>query len=129
MKKKRRVFSVICHIFLFSCLLHYFSCSYLYASENTSQLELYCSSDIAMDLDSGNILYGHDIHKKIYPASTTKILTCILVLENAKQNDTTIISEEVMKSIPEGSSIMGIKEGELYTVEDLLYGLMLPSRK
>ena len=48
---------------------------------------LYCKNDILMDLDSGNILYGKNIDERIYPASTTKILTAILTIENLDLKD------------------------------------------
>lgn len=111
----------------------YFFNSYIYASQNNidnvknTNLELFCNSGLAMDFETGNVLYSNNATKKIYPASTTKILTCIIAIENMNLNDTTIISNKVIKNTPSDSSIMGIKSGELYTIEELLYGLMLPS--
>lgn len=89
--------------------------------------DLYCKNDILMDLDSGNILYGKNIDERIYPASTTKILTAILTIENLDLKDKIIVSQEAYNLIPYESSVMGVKPGEIYTAEDLLYGLMLPS--
>lgn len=104
----------------------------IYANEQIenkelSSIDLYCNSGIAMDFDTGNILYNNNCTKKIYPASTTKILTCIIALENLELDDTTVISRQVIQNTPIDSSVMGIKVGELYTIEELLYGLMLPS--
>lgn len=89
--------------------------------------ELYCQSDIAMDLDSGTILYGKNHTEKIYPASTTKILTAILTIENLSLDKKITVSQNAYDSIPYGSSVMGVKANEIFTVEQLLYGLMLPS--
>lgn len=127
MKRKNRIFIFTFTLFIlliFNCFS--FFNSYIYA-DSFDNLELYCNSDIAMDFESGNVLYSHNGTNKIYPASTTKILTCILAIENLKLTDTTIVSNNVVLSTPIGSSIMGVKAGELYTIEELLYGLMLPS--
>lgn len=89
--------------------------------------QLYCKNSIAMDLDSGNILYGKNEYDKVYPASTTKILTAILVIENLNLDDKMTVSQNVVDMIPYNSSVMGVKAGEIFTVRDLLHGLMLPS--
>lgn len=110
----------------------FFNNTYIFANNKqniNTNLELHCNSDIAMDYDSGNVLYDKNSKNKIFPASTTKILTCILAIENLELNDTTVVSNNVINSIPPESSVMGVKAGELYTIKELLYGLMLPSRK
>ena len=89
--------------------------------------EILCKKAIVMDLDSGNVLYSKDAFEKVYPASTTKILTAILTIENLDINKSIVVSENAVKSTPEYSSVMGVKAGELFTVKELLYGLMLPS--
>lgn len=89
--------------------------------------ELFCASDIAMDMDTGTILYGKNHTSKIYPASTTKILTAILTIENIDLKKSITVSQNAYNSTPYGSSVMGVKAGETFTVEELLYGLMLPS--
>lgn len=101
-------------------------CNNVFAS-NLSDENLFCNNAILMDLDSGNVLYGKNEDDKIFPASTTKILTAILALENLNLNDKITVSQNAVNMIPIESSVMGVKAGEIYTVEDLLYGLMLPS--
>lgn len=81
-------------------------------------------SAIVMDLNSGRILYEKNIHDKKLIASTTKIMTCIIVLENAKLNKEIIVGEEVNKMY--GTNIY-LKKGEKIKIKDLLYGLMLRS--
>ena len=116
--------SRICIIVLFIWILFFKNniCASILSYE-----ELYCKNDMVMDLDSGNILYAKNENEKIYPASTTKILTAILALENLNLSDIVIVSQNSYNLIPYESSVMGVKVGEIYTVEDLLYGLMLPS--
>ena len=81
-------------------------------------------SEIVMDADSGRVLYGKNIDEQMLIASTTKVLTALVVLNNTKIDETVTIGEEVMNAY--GSAIY-IKPGETYKVEDLLYGLLLRS--
>lgn len=106
------------NIFLFSNAIN--------ASSNIDN-ELYCQNDIVMDIVSGEILYEKHGKDKIYPASTTKLLTAILVIENLDLNTEITVSKKAVYSTPYESSVMGVKIGEVFTVEQLLYGLMLPS--
>lgn len=81
---------------------------------------------IAVDSDSNIILYSKNIDKKIYPASTTKILTAIIAIENLDLGKSVVASKTAV-SIPWDSSSIYLKEGEIMTVEELLYGLLLDS--
>ena len=98
-------------------------------NETASPPTLYCNNNLVMDAETGNILFEKNGYSKIYPASTTKVLTSILVLENLKLDEKVVASKKAINSIPIGSSVMGIKAEEIFSVENLLYGLMLPSRK
>src|SRR5574344_1944745 len=95
---------------------------------NNSSINMFSSSAIAVDANSDIILYSKSIDNKIYPASTTKILTAILAIENLNLEDTVTISKTAV-SIPWDSSSIYLKEGETITIKDLLYGLLLNSRK
>lgn len=81
---------------------------------------------VAMDADSSVILYNKDMNKKVYPASTTKILTAILAIENLDLNKSVVVSKTAI-SIPWDSSSVYLKEGEIITINDLLYCLLLNS--
>lgn len=61
-----------------------------------------------------------------YPASTTKIMTCILALERSEPDEIVTISKRACR-LSERNSKMGLKPGEKFTMIDLIYGLMLPS--
>ena len=83
------------------------------------------SSTIVMDVESGRVLYSHQAEEKRLIASITKIMTCIVVLENVKDLDQEVlIGDEVLSSY--GTNIY-IEPGEKIKVIDLLYGLMLRS--
>lgn len=82
------------------------------------------NSYIVMEATTGRTLDGYRINAKMEPASTTKILTAICVLENMNLDDVVEVPKQA--TYAEGSSIY-LKEGEMWKVEDLLYGLMLRS--
>lgn len=78
--------------------------------------------------DSGMVLYEKNADKRCYPASTTKIMTALIVLENVTDLSETVTAEASdFEHVTADSSNAGIKEGEAVTIEDLLYALMLPS--
>ena len=78
--------------------------------------------------DSGMVLYEKNADERRYPASTTKIMTALLTLENVTDLNETVTAEAVdFENVSADSSTANIKEGEQVTVIDLLYALMLPS--
>lgn len=93
-------------------------------SEPTLPVSAVGSSYIAMDEYSERTLFGENVSSKRYPASLTKILTAITALENADEDGEVKILKESCGV--EGSSVY-LREGEVYTLKTLLYGLMLRS--
>ena len=81
------------------------------------------TSAILMDLNSGMVIYEKNADKVREPASLTKILTALVVLENMDLDEVVTVQE----GIETEGSIVGLIPGEKITVEELLYGLMLPS--
>lgn len=81
-------------------------------------------SAIVCDANSGEIIYSQNPDEKLPMASTTKIMTALIVLENSSLDEAVTISEESVGI--EGSSIY-LSKGEVLTVEELLYGLLLES--
>lgn len=86
--------------------------------------ELYAQSAVLMDADSGRILFEKNGHVEKAMASTTKIMTCILALENGNPDDVVTASSEAA-SQPEVH--LGVRKGEQFRLRDLLYSLMLES--
>ena len=74
----------------------------------------------------GTISYQKNIYKKMYPASTTKILTAYLAITQANPDDTVTISEHAADQASD-SSVCGMRAGDRIKLSDLLYGLMLKS--
>lgn len=84
-------------------------------------------SAILLDASTGTVLYAKDIHEKMYPASTTKLLTCLIAAENLDLSDTITFSESAIAAVPADGSNIGMSVGETITVEEALYGLMVGS--
>ena len=88
---------------------------------------VYSPACILMEEESGKILYSKNAHTRMYPASTTKIMTAILTLENCKLDEVAVASHNAVFSIPSGYSTATIQEGEELTIEQLLNVLLIPS--
>ena len=99
------------------------SACFSYADTKT-ELVLVGQSVILIDASTGKVLYEKNSHDQHFPASTTKMMTAILALENLELSDQVPIDEEV--AFTEGSRIY-LLEGEEVTVKELLYGLLLES--
>ena len=85
-------------------------------------------SAILMDAETGAILYEKNIHEQLYPASITKILTALIVMEQCPLDEMVTYSNEAVNSINwQTDSNIGIKAGEQITVEQSLYGLLVGS--
>ena len=96
----------------------------LATSSNVEEMELNSRIALIYDRASGRILYEKNGNKQTPMASTTKIMTAIVVLENANLKDTVTITS---KAAGTGGSRLGLKKNDKITVNDLLYGLMLRS--
>lgn len=86
--------------------------------------ELYAQSAVLMDGDTGRILFGKNETEIRAMASTTKIMTCILVLEQTGLQETAVASQ---RAAGQPKVHLGVSEGEEFYVRDLLYSLMLES--
>lgn len=85
---------------------------------------VYSEGAILMDGRTGKILYSKNEHTQYEPASTTKVMTALVVLEKVKLTDKVTIGEN--PPLVDGSAI-GIQNEEVYTVEELMLGLLLES--
>lgn len=93
-------------------------------AETTEEFSLYAQAAVLMDGDTGRVLYGKNAETPMAMASTTKIMTCIVVLENASLEDILTVSGYAA-GMPKVK--LYIQKGEQYRVRDLLYSLMLES--
>lgn len=102
----------------------FFVLTFLVSINSVKAIETSATSAILMDMDGGRILYSKDIHNQRSVASISKVMTAIVALETKSLEDKVTIGSEIKKAY--GSGIY-IKEGEILTLKDLLYGLMLRS--
>lgn len=86
--------------------------------------QLYAQSAVLMDAESGRILFEKEGGNERPMASTTKIMTCILALEMGEKTDIVTVSE---KAAAQPEVHLGMKKGDKFYLEDLLYSLMLES--
>lgn len=85
------------------------------------------AAGILMNLDTGAVLFGQQADQKLAIASTTKIMTAVLVLENGHLDQSVTIGADAVKEGSGDASHMGLSRGEVLTMQQLLYGLLLPS--
>lgn len=85
---------------------------------------------LVMDGNDGTVFYERAADERAFPASTTKIMTCLIALENGNLDDQVTVGDEVLGTaikFTKYSSLMGLMSGETVTLRDLVYGLMLVS--
>lgn len=90
---KVKIFFITLFIALFLCS------SYCFATE----INIDCPSAILINADNNKILYEKNAYQTMYPASTTKIMTAILAIENSKLTDVVTVSKNAVWSVPERS--------------------------
>lgn len=115
MKLKRILIIMLCSIMLLK--------ANIYAKEP----EITATSGAVIDCIDGKIWYSKNMDEKLYPASLTKILTAILVVENCDMKDEVVISQSAIDNVQEGYVTSNIQAGESLTIEDLLHLLLLSS--
>jgi len=126
--KKRIISAVVLIILIFNILPNTFSgglFSLTAAAAEPPQLK--SEAAILIDAESGRVIFEKNCDEVLYPASTTKMMTAILVLENLQLDTVVVASRQAVLSIPAGGSNMGLVEGEQLTVEQLLYGVLIAS--
>ena len=90
-----------------------------------SALEIDADAAVLMDAVSGRVLYQSNAHEKLAPASTTKVFTALLVLENVDDLDATVTLPDDFQNV--GESGINMEPGDTYSIKDLLYALLLQS--
>lgn len=101
------------------------------ASKKSDFPEPRAASAIVIDANSGEVIYGKSAEerkeKALYPASATNIMTAIIALENASPGDTFTVTKEAIANAKYDHADLRINEGETYTLEQLLYPVLLTS--
>ena len=90
-------------------------------------ISIQAEGGIVIDADTGTVLYGKNIHNTYFPASITKILTALIVIEQCDLNEMVTFSHNAVYNVEAGSSSAGLDEGDVLSVHDCLYALLLKS--
>lgn len=98
--------------------------NFIQASNSKEEPKINSRSAVVYDRKSKKVIWGKKENERRPMASTTKIMTAIVVLENANLDDTVVVSK---KSAGTGGSRLGLKTGDKITVNNLLYGLLMVS--
>lgn len=114
-------------IFVSLIVLTIFLLNFSFVFSSSEAPVLVSEAAFLMDNKTEKILYEKNSEKRMYPASTTKIVTAILALENCKLDDVVTVSYNAVMAVPEGYSTANLQIGEQLTVEQLLQVLLIPS--
>ena len=118
MKLKRLIITI-----LFTMLI--LISNFCFAADN--EISLHSDAAILIDSNTGTVLYEKNSKKKMYPASTTKIITAILAIEHCNLDDVATVSYDAVMSVPSGYSNAALQIGEELTVGQLLDVLLVHS--
>lgn len=108
----------------------YFAKDLCVTSTDAAEIEANTEEALAacfFKLDSKEILYAKNVHQRLYPASTTKIMTALVALDEVDVEAQTTVSKEAVTFTERGVSKADLKEGDILTIRQLLYGLLLAS--
>ena len=88
---------------------------------------IYGDAGIVMDAETGAVLYGKNIDQQEYPASITKLLTALLAFRYSEMTDEVVITAESLACLGNGYATIGMKEGNVISMEQALYAMLLAS--
>ena len=88
---------------------------------------LYGQAAVLIDANTGEVLFSKNMRVRMYPASTTKIMTLLLALESGIPMETSVVIPQQASQIESGSTIIPVYPGDEMTFQDLLFGMMLQS--
>jgi D-alanyl-D-alanine carboxypeptidase len=123
-KKIRKWLSLLVTFVMFSSMIQP-----VHAIENTLLNDITATYAIVIDRDTNEVLAQKNADEKMYPASLTKMMTAIIAIENLTDlNQTITITEEMISGLAEAdASVAGFQVNDTPTVQDILYGIALPS--
>lgn len=112
---------------IFSLLLTFSLPAFAYTLP--ADTEINAKSAILMNVETGAVVYSKNPDQKAYPASTTKLMTALVVAQNVSDYDTVVTAYDNVKSdfLGTDASVINILPGEQLTVKELLYALLVPS--
>ncbi|MBR5239334.1 MAG: D-alanyl-D-alanine carboxypeptidase [Clostridia bacterium] len=98
----------------------------VWAEKPVPEFEIASQTAVVIESETGQVLFEQGMNEKMYPASITKIMTAMVALEHGKLDDVITVSENAVNQV-QGTSNIALSPGEVMTLEDALYGMMLAS--
>ena len=125
--RKRQFFGYgACVLAMIACLLFPLK-TFAAASWVAPEGDTVAEAAIVMDTATGTVLWGKNINDTYYPASITKLMTGLLVLERCDPQEQVTVTAEAVTGLERGAVSVGLSEGDVLTVEELLYAMLLRS--
>lgn len=121
---KRKIISMLLCILLMTMLLPFPAIA---STEWPDGVSIESDAGIIMDAHSGAVLYGKNIHSTYAPASITKVLTALIVLEQCSPDEIVTFSHNAVHNVESNSTSAGYDTGDTASVKDCLYALLLKS--
>ncbi|MBQ4048927.1 MAG: D-alanyl-D-alanine carboxypeptidase [Clostridia bacterium] len=101
-----------------------FCCPAVFADQS---FEVEAKAAILVDVNSGELLFEQNADAKLYPASLTKVMTALIVYEHCDFDETVVARESAFSNLIAAGSSVNLKKGEILSVEDLLYCMLVSS--
>ena len=92
-----------------------------------SEIGVQAEGGILIDAESGCVIYGQNIHERYFPASITKILTALIIIERCDPEEVVTFSHNAVYNVERGSTSAGYDTGDQITVREALYAMLLKS--
>lgn len=121
---KRKIISMLLSLLLMAWLC---PSTVLASADWPDNVSIESDAGIIMDANSGAVIYGKNIHATYAPASITKVLTALIVLERCSMDETVTFSQNAVYNVESNSSSAGYDTGDTASVKDCLYALLLKS--
>ena len=112
---------------ILSTLLLFILTTFSITSYAAEKITISSGAGLLIERSSDRILFEKNAYEIMYPASTTKILTAIVVLENTELDELATVSKNALETIPNGYVTCNLQIGEELSVKDLMYALMVKS--
>lgn len=116
-----------CCIFLAALMLLICRGFTVYAVTAPTPPSLYSETAVLADCETGQILLDKDMHKRMYPASITKIMTCILAMERGDPDALVTVTQADVDDVPRNTTHIALMPGEQLPLRELEYAMMVPS--
>ena len=128
---KKTTARILLAFYIFSALFFSFSagslCSFGAVAWPTLTQSVNAGAAVCIDADTGAVLYGKNMNEQKFPASITKVMTAIIVLENCDLDEEVVFSETALNNLEPGAVTARTSVGDVLTVRDCLYALLYRS--